>query len=82
MSSQACLPSSVATTENPSFEVNSALLSRAQVYVLEALDNDALATMFQRGEGGAGRFTHSVDADAQQLLIDADGDGRRFPELD
>ena len=36
-----------ATTENPSFEVNSALLSRAQVYVLEALDNDALATMFQ-----------------------------------
>ena len=37
-----------ATTENPSFEVNSALLSRAQVYVLEALDNEALATMFTR----------------------------------
>ena len=67
-----------ATTENPSFEVNSALLSRAQVYVLEALDNDALATMFQRAKVALDA-TYSVDADAQQLLIDyADGDGRRF----
>jgi len=67
-----------ATTENPSFEVNSALLSRAQVYVLEALDNEALATMFSRAMAALDA-TYHVDADAQQLLIDyADGDGRRF----
>ncbi|MBL8309804.1 MAG: replication-associated recombination protein A [Burkholderiales bacterium] len=67
-----------ATTENPSFEVNSALLSRAQVYVLEALDRDALATMFTRAITAL-NAAYTVDADAQQLLIDyADGDGRRF----
>jgi putative ATPase len=67
-----------ATTENPSFEVNSALLSRAQVYVLEALDDPALATMFTRAVLALDA-KYSVDADAQQLLIDyADGDGRRF----
>ena len=48
------------------------------MYVLEALDNDALATMFQRAKVALDA-TYSVDADAQQLLIDyADGDGRRF----
>ena len=62
---------------NPSFEVNSALLSRAQV-ALEALDNEALATMFSRAMAALDA-TYHVDADAQQLLIDyADGDGRRF----
>jgi putative ATPase len=67
-----------ATTENPSFEVNSALLSRAQVYVLEALDNEALATMFTRAVLAL-NTQYAVDTDAQQLLIDyADGDGRRF----
>ena len=67
-----------ATTENPSFEVNSALLSRAQVYVLEALDSEALATMFSRAMVAL-EATYAIDADAQQLLIDyADGDGRRF----
>jgi len=67
-----------ATTENPSFEVNSALLSRAQVYVLEALDNEALATMFTRAIAALDA-KYAVDADAQALLIDyADGDGRRF----
>ncbi len=67
-----------ATTENPSFEVISALLSRAQVYVLEALDTDALATMFTRAMAALDA-KYLVDADARQLLIDyADGDGRRF----
>jgi len=67
-----------ATTENPSFEVNSALLSRAQVYVLESLDNEALATMFTRAMAALDA-KYAVDADAQRLLIDyADGDGRRF----
>lgn len=67
-----------ATTENPSFEVNSALLSRAQVYVLEALDDPALATMFTRAVLAL-NTQYAVDTDAQQLLIDyADGDGRRF----
>ena len=67
-----------ATTENPSFEVNSALLSRAQVYVLESLDNEALATMFTRAMAALDA-KYAVDADAQQLLVDyADGDGRRF----
>ena len=67
-----------ATTENPSFEVNSALLSRAQVYVLEPLDQEALATLFTRALSAL-EATYDIDADAQQLLIDyADGDGRRF----
>ena len=67
-----------ATTENPSFEVNSALLSRAQVYVLESLDEDALTTMLGRAMLML-NATYSVDADAQQLLVDyADGDGRRL----
>ena len=67
-----------ATTENPSFEVNSALLSRAQVYVLEPLDGEALAVMLLRALAALGA-TYTLDDDAQQLLIDyADGDGRRF----
>ncbi|MCC7067698.1 MAG: replication-associated recombination protein A [Burkholderiales bacterium] len=67
-----------ATTENPSFEVNSALLSRAQVYVLEALDADALGIMFERSMTALGA-TYTLDDEARQLLIDyADGDGRRF----
>lgn len=67
-----------ATTENPSFEVNSALLSRAQVYVLEALDSDALNTMFERAITALDA-SYSIAGDARQLLIDyADGDGRRF----
>ncbi|MCZ2135504.1 MAG: replication-associated recombination protein A [Burkholderiales bacterium] len=67
-----------ATTENPSFEVNSALLSRAQVYVLEALDADALGILFERAMAALGA-TYTVDDEARQLLVDyADGDGRRF----
>ena len=67
-----------ATTENPSFEVNSALLSRAQVYVLEPLDAEALSVMLTRALAALGA-TYTLDEDAKQLLIDyADGDGRRF----
>jgi putative ATPase len=70
-----------ATTENPSFEVNSALLSRAQVYVLESLGAEDLATLFARAmEVNAAHYT--VADDAQQLLINyADGDARRFLNL-
>ncbi|MEQ1597150.1 MAG: replication-associated recombination protein A [Casimicrobium sp.] len=67
-----------ATTENPSFEVNSALLSRAQVYVLESLDTEALQTLLGRALPMLDA-KYTIEADAQQLLIDyADGDGRRF----
>ncbi len=67
-----------ATTENPSFEVNSALLSRAQVYVLEPLDAAALTVMLTRALAAMGA-AYTLDDDAKQLLIDyADGDGRRF----
>jgi putative ATPase len=67
-----------ATTENPSFEVNSALLSRAQVYVLESLDAEALIVMLTRALAALGA-TYTIDDDAKKLLIDyADGDGRRF----
>ncbi len=67
-----------ATTENPSFEVNSALLSRAQVYVLESLDTEALQTLMSRALPMLDA-KYAIDVDAQQLLIDyADGDGRRF----
>ncbi len=67
-----------ATTENPSFEVNSALLSRAQVYVLEPLDAEALTVMLARALAALGA-AYTLDDNARQLLIDyADGDGRRF----
>jgi putative ATPase len=70
-----------ATTENPSFEVNSALLSRAQVYVLESLGTEDLLTLFTRALESFGA-DYAVDEDAQQLLVDyADGDARRFLNL-
>jgi putative ATPase len=67
-----------ATTENPSFEVVGALLSRAAVYVLEPLTADDLQHLIDRAcareLGGL-----VIDADARQLLIDlADGDARRL----
>jgi putative ATPase len=67
-----------ATTENPSFEVNSALLSRAQVYVLESLDHTALEALLAKALIAL-EASYVFDADAQEVLIDyADGDGRRF----
>jgi putative ATPase len=66
-----------ATTENPSFEVNSALLSRAAVYVLQALNEADLKQIVQRALGiGA---IAPLEADAEQRLIAyADGDARRL----
>ncbi|SOD40172.1 replication-associated recombination protein A [Nitrosovibrio sp. Nv4] len=67
-----------ATTENPSFEVNSALLSRAQVYVLTALSEDELVILFERAKNLALQGLEFTD-DARSLLIEyADGDARRL----
>jgi len=65
-----------ATTENPSFELNAALLSRCQVLVLHRLDERALTTLVDRAEQITGRPL-PVDPQARQALIAmADGDGR------
>jgi putative ATPase len=66
-----------ATTENPSFEVNSALLSRATVHVLQPLAEDELAELLERARAAmnAPPFT---DAASQRLIGYADGDARRL----
>ena len=65
-----------ATTENPSFELNAALLSRSQVMVLHRLDDAALATLLARAEDIMERPL-PITADAKSALISsADGDGR------
>jgi putative ATPase len=65
-----------ATTENPSFELNGALLSRCQVFVLKRLDELALARLIERAENVAGRPL-PVTAEAREALIAlSDGDGR------
>ncbi|WP_334128639.1 replication-associated recombination protein A [Sneathiella sp.] len=67
-----------ATTENPSFELNGALLSRCQVLVLNRLDEAALATLMERAEALEGRPI-PLDDEAKAALIHlADGDGRFF----
>jgi putative ATPase len=70
-----------ATTENPSFEVNSALLSRAAVYVLEPLAPGELAALLDRALAAA-MPARTLDAKARAALIGyADGDGRRLINL-
>jgi putative ATPase len=65
-----------ATTENPSFEINAALLSRCQVLILRRLDHDALEELVRRAEALEQRPL-PVTADAREALIaSADGDGR------
>lgn len=65
-----------ATTENPSFEINAALLSRAQVFVLKRLDDSALDQLLARAETLMGRTLPLTD-DARIALTNlADGDGR------
>ncbi|MBV2147367.1 replication-associated recombination protein A [Sphingobium sp. AS12] len=65
-----------ATTENPSFELNAALLSRAQVLILRRLDAAALEQLLERAEAVTGRPL-PLDADAREALVaSADGDGR------
>ncbi len=67
-----------ATTENPSFEVNSALLSRAAVYVLTSLSADELGTLFDRARTRV-MPDLDIEADARDRLIGyADGDARRL----
>jgi putative ATPase len=67
-----------ATTENPSFEVNSALLSRAAVYVLQPLSEDELAVLFERAVQGP-LHGLSFSDDARSLVLGfADGDARRL----
>ncbi len=70
-----------ATTENPSFEVNSALLSRAAVYVLESLDAEAMRGLFERARAAACEEL-PFDDDARDRLVGfADGDARRLMNL-
>jgi putative ATPase len=75
-----------ATTENPSFEVNNALLSRARVYVLKSIDTADLGKLLDRaltdGERGLGKLDLHIDAGARELLLAAaDGDARRMLNL-
>ncbi len=70
-----------ATTENPSFELNGALLSRAQVLVLDRLEPEFLSALINRAEIYEKRKL-PVDDDARAALINmADGDGRYFLNL-
>lgn len=74
-----------ATTENPSFELNNALLSRCRVYVLQALDNEQIAGVIQRAlldteRGFGGKL--SISDEALTLLVSAaDGDARKSLNL-
>ena len=65
-----------ATTENPSFELNAALLSRTQVMVLKRLDEAALATLLTRAEAILERPLPVTDDARSALISSADGDGR------
>lgn len=67
-----------ATTENPSFEVNSALLSRAQVFVLKALSEEELALLFQRAQQAVGEGVTVEEGVKSEILAYADGDARRL----
>ncbi len=67
-----------ATTENPSFEVNNALLSRAQVYVLHALSADELEQLFERARRVALQDLEFDDDARERIIGYADGDARRL----
>lgn len=70
-----------ATTENPSFELNAALMSRAQVLVLQRLEEADLELLAQRAEAELGRKL-PLDKDARRALMEmADGDGRALLNL-
>jgi putative ATPase len=75
-----------ATTENPSFELNNALLSRCRVYVLKSLDNEQIKTVIQQAladqQAGLGERRLQLDDEALDLLASAaDGDARRALNL-
>jgi putative ATPase len=65
-----------ATTENPSFELNAALLSRAQVLILNRLDNAALGKLLDRAEAIMERPLPLTPEAREALVATADGDGR------
>ncbi len=65
-----------ATTENPSFELNAALLSRCQVLILRRLDHEALAELLRRAEALEGRPLPVTPEAREALIASADGDGR------
>lgn len=67
-----------ATTENPSFEVNSALLSRAQVFVLNALSEAELSLLLDRAQQLVAENVKLSDEVREQVLAYADGDARRL----
>ena len=69
-----------ATTENPSFEVNAALLSRAAVYVLKSLSADELGELFERAMAELPHAQISEDAKARLIGV-ADGDARKLLNL-
>jgi len=65
-----------ATTENPSFEINAALLSRCQVLILRRLDHDALDELVRRAEALENRPLPVTPEAREALIASADGDGR------
>lgn len=71
-----------ATTENPSFEINSALLSRSRVFVLQSLNQEQLGLLIDRGlkdtEKGLGNFKKSITHEAKELLIRLSGGDARI----
>ena len=70
-----------ATTENPSFEVNSALLSRAQVYVLKTLSEDELKQLLSRTQEKTLKHLQFDELSIATIVGYADGDARRFLNL-
>lgn len=70
-----------ATTENPSFEVNSALLSRSQVYVLKALNDDEMRQLLKRAQDRVLKDLQFDEVAVDTLVGYADGDARRFLNL-
>ena len=70
-----------ATTENPSFELNAALLSRASVLTFKRLDDEALEALLQRAEDHEGRKLPVTDDARAALISMADGDGRGLINL-
>lgn len=75
-----------ATTENPSFELNNALLSRARVYLLKDLSQDELSSLLETAlndtERGLGKYNLEIAPDNKKLLVlAADGDARKLLNL-
>lgn len=70
-----------ATTENPSFEVNSALLSRSQVYTLKPLSETELLVLLERAQSTVLKDLNFDEQAAKNIALYADGDARRFLNL-